>query len=100
MSVTSAVKRNASATRWKRSKPLSAEADRLRDKGTYQDRHKGTEGQRDRAEGFFFFVPLHLCAGLQDPEPSFDENKPLCLLTSSGGASLLSSTDGIRPFRK
>ncbi len=43
MSVTSAVKRNASATRWKRSKPLSAEADRLRDKGTYQDRHKGTE---------------------------------------------------------
>jgi len=33
----------------------------LRDKGTDEERHKGTEGQRYRAEGFFCFVPLHLC---------------------------------------
>jgi hypothetical protein len=32
---------------------LSAYADSLRD--------KGAEGQRDRADGFFYFVPLHLC---------------------------------------
>ena len=43
------------------SNPLSAEADSMRDKGTLEDRHKGTEGQRHRAEGFFCFVPLHLC---------------------------------------
>jgi hypothetical protein len=33
----------------------------LRAKGTDEDRHKGTEEQRDRADGFFCFVPLHLC---------------------------------------
>ncbi len=33
----------------------------MRDKGTDDDWHKGTEGQRDRAEGFFCFVPLCLC---------------------------------------
>jgi hypothetical protein len=44
------------------SQRVSAEIDRLRDKGTDEDRHKeGTEGQRARAEGLLCFVPLNLC---------------------------------------
>jgi hypothetical protein len=50
----------------------------MRDKGMDEDRHKGTEAQRDRADWFFLlcafaplslcpfflcaYVPLHLCA--------------------------------------
>ena len=26
-----------------------------------EDKHKGTEAQRDKAEGFLCSVPLHLC---------------------------------------
>jgi hypothetical protein len=70
MSVTSAVKRNASATRWKRSKPLSAEADRLRD--------KGTESQRHKAEKTFFYIVLSLCSFVPLSLSFF---VPMCLCT-------------------
>ncbi len=44
-----------------KSGPVLGEADSLNDNRTNEDRHKGTEGQRDRAEGFFCLVPLRLC---------------------------------------